>query len=355
MLEPPVRPIEWCDDHVRIIDQRVLPKVETHLDLTTPEQMADAIRGMALRGAPLIGIAAAMGVALEARRSAGEDLHGFRDRIAKAVALLRSTRPTASNLFWALDRMQAALEGGSPVESTVVLTDRLVAEALSIYEEDLEMGFTMGKIGVDLISQGDSILTHCNAGGLATSGFGTALAPVYVAARNGIDLRVFADETRPLLQGARLTAWELARSGIDVTVICDSAAHLLISRGRVDIVFVGADRITLSGDFANKVGTCGIAASANARGIPFYVVAPSSTIDFKMERGCDIPIEERDASEVTHVLGVRITPDGVSAYNPAFDVTPAELVSGFITEKGLIEPPFDQNIAAIGPGRPQIR
>lgn len=350
MLEPPVRPIEWRDDHVRIIDQRRLPAVETHLDLTTPGQMADAIRGMALRGAPLIGIAAAMGVALEARRSAGEGRQAFREGVTRAIAMLRSTRPTASNLFWALDRMQAVLDGDSVEQSPAVCAHRLVAEALSIYEEDLDMGLTMGRIGAKLIRHGNSILTHCNAGGLATSGFGTALAPIYMAARDGIDITVFADETRPLLQGARLTAWELARTGIDVTVICDSAAHLLLSSGRIDIVFVGADRITLSGDFANKIGTCGIAASANTGGIPFYVVAPTSTIDFKMERGCDIPIEEREASEVTHISGIRITPEGVGAYNPAFDVTPAGLVSGFITEKGLIEPPFDQNIARTRPG-----
>jgi methylthioribose-1-phosphate isomerase len=349
MIEPPVKPIEWCDDLVRIIDQRRLPATETHIDITTPQEMAEAIRGMALRGAPLIGIAAAMGVALQARRSLAEARPVFLRKVSQAIALLRSTRPTASNLFWALDRMQKVVDGVSRGAGVADCTAALVREALHIYEEDLETGLRMGEIGVNLIKQGNSILTHCNAGGLATSGFGTALAPMYVAARRGVAFKVFADETRPLLQGARLTAWELARAGIDVTVICDSAAHLLLGRNRIDTVFVGADRITLNGDFANKIGTCGVAASARAHGVPFYVVAPISTIDFKLEKGCDIPIESRDASEVTHISGVRIAPQGVGAYNPAFDVTPAELVSGFITERGLIEPPFGPSIASIGP------
>lgn len=349
MVEPPVKPIEWCDDLVRIIDQRRLPATENHIDITTPQEMAEAIRGMALRGAPLIGIAAAMGVALQARRSLEEAWPVFLGKVSQAAALLRSTRPTASNLFWALHRMQKVLDEASPDAGVADCAAALVREALRIYAEDLETGLRMGEIGVKLIMQGNSILTHCNAGGLATSGFGTALAPMYVAARRGVAFKVFADETRPLLQGARLTAWELARAGIDVTVICDSAAHSLLARNRIDIVFVGADRITLSGDFANKIGTCGVAASARAHGVPFYVVAPTSTIDFGLQEGRDIPIELRDASEVTHISGVRIAPKGVGAYNPAFDVTPAELVSGFITERGLIGPPFGPNIASIAP------
>jgi methylthioribose-1-phosphate isomerase len=225
----------------------------------------------------------------------------------------------------------------------------LTADAIAIYSEDLETGLRMGQIGVDLIGEGSTLLTHCNAGGLATSGFGTALAPMYVAHERGIAFKVYADETRPLLQGARLTAWELKRAGIDVTVICDSASHLLMSRGAVDVVFVGSDRITRSGDFANKIGTYGVALSAKAAGVPFYVVAPMSTIDFGLERGEDIPIEERLPAEVTDMCGKRVTPPGVPAYNPAFDVTPAELVSGIITEKGLIRPPYAENLARIKP------
>lgn len=354
MQAPPLKPIEWCTDLVRIIDQRKLPSEENHIDIETPREMAEAIRGMALRGAPLIGIAAAMGVALEARLSAGEAWQSFRERIEAAIILLRSTRPTASNLFWALDRMQTVLERAAGEQSPGKCAEELIAEGLRIYEEDLAMGVKMGEAGVKLIRAGSSILTHCNAGGLATGGFGTALAPMYLAARRGVDFHVFADETRPLLQGARLTAWELARAGIDVTVICDSAAHMLMSRGKIDLVLVGADRITLSGDFANKIGTYGIALSAKANGVPFYVVAPSSTIDFKLESGHDIPIELREPSEVTHISGSRITPEGVDGYNPAFDVTPAELLSGMITEKGLIKPPFGSKITSMGPEKAQM-
>jgi methylthioribose-1-phosphate isomerase len=352
-LEPPVRPIEWCGDGVRIIDQRLLPQTLEYVDLNNAREVAEAIKTMALRGAPLIGIAAAMGVALESRHLVSSSWEQFRAAIEESIEVLGSTRPTASNLFWALNRMAVKLDeatGRSPEDCSRAL----VAEALRIYEEDLDMGARMGKIGVELIKDGFAILTHCNAGGLATSGFGTALAPIYLARRRGLRFKVFADETRPLLQGARLTAWELAQAGIDVTVICDSASHLLLSRGQVDIVFVGADRITLSGDFANKVGTCGVAVSAKANDVPLYVIAPSSTIDFDLDRGADIPIEERDPYEVTHISDVQITPPGVSAYNPAFDVTPADLVSGIITENGLIKPPFGENIARMRPGTPQM-
>jgi methylthioribose-1-phosphate isomerase len=354
--EPPVKPIEWRGDRVRIIDQRLLPGEEKYVELEDAPEIAEAIKGMAVRGAPLIGIAAAMAVALEARRSVDQPWATFRNRLDEAIDLLEATRPTASNLFWALSRMRNALQaqsGGEP--DPAACSDALAEEALRIYEEDLATGIAMAEIGVDLIEDGFAILTHCNAGGLATSGFGTALAPMYLAARRGVRFGVFADETRPLLQGARLTAWELARAGIDVTVICDSAAHLLLSRGRIDIVFVGADRVTLSGDFANKIGTCGVAVSARASGVPFYVVVPTSSIDFDLEGGSEIPIEERDPREVTHIADTMLTPSGVPAYNPAFDVTPGELVTGFITEQGLIHPPYRQSLAAIKPGTAQRR
>jgi methylthioribose-1-phosphate isomerase len=349
-VEPPVKPIEWLGDRIRIIDQRCLPATECHLELSDAGAVAEAIREMALRGAPLIGIAAAMGMAVESRRWVSSSLPEFTMRMENATELLRSTRPTASNLFWALERMRRVLGDLTPESSPGECSESLVREAIAIYEEDLATGLEMGRIGADLINPGSTVLTHCNAGGLATSGYGTALAPVYVATHRGISFRVYADETRPLLQGARLTAWELARAGVDVTVICDSACHLLFSRGRIDMALVGADRITVSGDFANKVGTLGVARSAAAAGVPFYVVAPTSTIDFDLEGGESIPIEERDPSEVTDLCGKRTVPEGVRAYNPAFDVTPSELVSGFITERGLVGPPFAPNLARLAPG-----
>jgi len=348
-LDPPVKPIEWLGDSIRIIDQRCLPAEERDLVLTTAAEVAEAINGMALRGAPLIGIAAAMGVAVEARRWISSSWDEFDARVTSAIVMLAATRPTAGNLFWALDRSRKVLAAHKPGGSTGAASAALSTEAVAIYSEDLETGLRMGEIGVDLIREGSTLLTHCNAGGLATSGFGTALAPMYVARRRGIDFKVYADETRPLLQGARLTAWELKRAGIDVTVICDSASHLMMSRGAVDVVFVGSDRITMSGDFANKIGTYGVALSARAAGVPFYVVAPVSTIDFDLEKGEDIPIEERDPAEVTDISGVKVTPPGVAAYNPAFDVTPAELVSGIITERGLIRPPYPEKLAGIKP------
>jgi methylthioribose-1-phosphate isomerase len=301
---------------------------------------------MAVRGAPLVGIVAAMGVAVDARRWIGLGWEDFRRKVAGSIDLLGSTRPTASNLFWALGRMSEVLDASGPKEPHA-RCEALAAEALRILDEDLETGRRMGEIGAGLIKDGMTLLTHCNAGGLATSGLGTALAPMYVAARRGVRFRVLADETRPLLQGARLTAWELARAGIDVTLICDSAAHFLLARGKIDLVFVGSDRITLCGDFANKIGTYGVALSANAAGVPFYVVSPDSTIDFSLERGDDIPIEEREPSEVISIGGSRLAPEGVSALNPAFDVTPAELVTGIITEKGLAVPPFRESLSRL--------
>ncbi len=336
-LEPVVRPIEWLGDRVRIIDQRKLPHEEVYLDLRSAEEVASAIKNMAIRGAPLIGIAAAMAIALEARGLAKSSEDGFNAGLERAVEILRRTRPTASNLFWALERMKNVLKSGASRERCV---EELEREAIRIFEEDLEAGRKMGEAGAELIKDGSTLLTHCNAGGLATSGFGTALAPMFVAHSKGKRFKVFADETRPLLQGARLTAWELKKWGIDVTVICDSAAHGLLRKRLIDAVFVGADRITRSGDFANKVGTYGIALSAKANGVPFYVVAPRSTIDFSLRSGDEIPIEERDASEVSTIAGLRIIPDGVSVRNPAFDVTPRELVTGYITEDGLVSPPF---------------
>jgi methylthioribose-1-phosphate isomerase len=344
MHEPPVRPIEWLGKSVRILDQRALPQSETHMELKEVADFAQAIRTLALRGAPLIGIAAAMGVAVEAARRAVSPWDTFEARVRHAINELNQTRPTAVNLFWALGRMQKVLDAGKETRDPEVTARALETEALRIYEEDLDMGYKIGEIGAELIEEGSTVLTHCNAGGLATSGYGTAIAPVYVAHSRGVSLRVIADETRPLLQGARLTAWELKHAGIDVTVICDSAAHLMMARGAVDIAFVGADRITARGDVANKVGTYGVALSARANGVPFYVAAPSSTIDPDLTSGSDIPIEERDEDEVTTIAGTRVVPQGVRAANPAFDVTPAALITGIITEKGLFTPPFNLGV-----------
>lgn len=344
MVEPPVKPIEWLEESIRIVDQRELPLREVYIELKSADEVAHAIRTMALRGAPLIGVAAAMGVAIEARYSLDLKERDFRARIDRAMSLLRATRPTAKNLFWALSRMEGCIEETGTTEE---ITDRLRAEALKIYQEDLETGRRMGEIGASLIREGSVLLTHCNAGGLATTGFGTALAPMYVAHSKGVGFKVYADETRPLLQGSRLTAWELSRAGIGVTVICDSAAHGLLRDGMIDAVFVGADRITLSGDFANKVGTYGIALSAHENGVPFYVVAPTSTIDFEILSGSEIPIEQREPEEVTMIGGTRFVPEGVDAYNPAFDVTPASLVTGLITEEGLIEKEFESKLKLI--------
>jgi methylthioribose-1-phosphate isomerase len=341
MQEPPIKPIQWLGRSVRIIDQRALPGAEVHIDLLEIGDFAHAIRTLAVRGAPLIGIAAAMGVALEARKKAESGWDSFEAKVTEAIGVLGGTRPTAVNLFWGLARMRDVLNAGKAGRSPRDTAQALEEEALSIYREDLDMGRRIGEIGAGLIEDGFTVLTHCNAGGLATSGFGTAVAPVYVAHSRGLNISVIADETRPLLQGARLTAWELLQAGIDVTVICDSAAHLLMSRGRVDVVFVGADRITACGDFANKIGTYGVALSAKANGVPFYVAAPSSTVDSTIESGEGIPIEERDESEVTTFAGLRVAAPGARAWNPAFDVTPARLVTGIITEKGLFTSPFD--------------
>lgn len=337
MIQPPVKPVEWLGDRIRIIDQRKLPAEEVYLELSSANEVASAIKNMALRGAPLIGVVAAMGVAVEAKRLFALGTRNFKDGLAAALETLRKTRPTASNLFWALDRMADVVNSTDSLE---ICVERLESAALRIFDEDLEAGNRMGEVGSELIKEGSTLLTHCNAGGLATSGFGTALAPMYVAHARGKRFRVFADETRPLLQGARLTAWELKRSGIDVTVICDSAAHGLLRKGVIDAVFVGADRITRSGDFANKVGTYGLAVCANVNRVPFYVVAPTSTIDTDLESGDEIPIEERDASEIRQIGDLKIVPNGVKVYNPAFDVTPHQLVTGFITENGLVFPPF---------------
>jgi len=336
-VSAPLEPVRREADHLRILDQRELPERLVHLRCRGVEEVAEAIRTLAVRGAPAIGIAAAYGVSLAADNAAraGEDV---RSAARAASDLLETTRPTAVNLFYALKRMRRVLDdGGSDAED---LPRALRAEADAVLAEDLATGEAIARHGLSVFPESGevSVLTHCNAGGLATGGWGTALAPIYAAHASGRRVAVFADETRPLLQGSRLTAWELHHAGIPVTVLVDGASASLLGRRRVDLVIVGADRIAANGDTANKIGTYAVALAAREAGIPFYVAAPISTFDLATARGADIPIEERGPEEV---LAGRGAP-GAAAYNPAFDVTPARLIAGWITERGVLRPPFPE-------------
>jgi methylthioribose-1-phosphate isomerase len=335
----PPRTIQWVggiDGFVRLLDQTLLPTHVEYRDCRRVEEVWEAIRSLRVRGAPAIGIAAAMGVVVGVQDC--KERSGFANRLHEVAAYLRTSRPTAVNLFWALERMEQAARPYFEKTSPDRLKQVLLDEALAIEEEDRQMCRNIGRIGAELIGEGQGVLTHCNAGGLATADYGTALAVLFAAAEQGRRFQVFADETRPLLQGARLTTWELKQRNIDVTLICDSMAAQVMKEGRVHIVVTGADRIAANGDTANKIGTYGVALLAQAHGIPFYVAAPSSTFDLRLADGDAIPIEQRDAREITHGLGKQIAPEGINVYNPAFDVTPARLIAGIITEKGLIRP-----------------
>ena len=343
------RTIAWIggtDGHVRLIDQTLLPTRLEYRDCRTVEEVWEAIRTLRVRGAPAIGIAAAMGVVVGVQSLNDRSRGAFWARLQEVTAYLRTSRPTAVNLFWALDRMEGRVQGRTEELSADQLRAALLEEALAIQEEDHQMCRAIGRVGADLIGDGQGVLTHCNAGGLATADYGTALAVMFTAAEKGRRFQVYADETRPLLQGARLTAWELHQRGIDVSLICDNMAAQVMKEGRVQLVLVGADRIAANGDTANKIGTYGVALLAQAHGIPFYVAAPSSTFDLSLATGDAIPIEQRDAREVTHGFGVQTAPDGVRVYNPAFDVTPARLIAGIITETGLIQPVTAEAIKA---------
>jgi methylthioribose-1-phosphate isomerase len=345
MSAAPLLPVDWVPDappvlspgRLRYLDQTRLPLEIVWRETAAPEEVREAIRSLRVRGAPAIGIAAAFGLAAAAARDPARDPDALRLAVGRLADFLATARPTAVNLFQALDRMRAcALRSAAPTVNA--LREALVLEALAIRDEDAAMGRAIGRHGAELLRDGTSVLTHCNAGGLATSGYGTALAPVYVAAEQGRRVRVFADETRPLLQGARLTAWELMRAGIEVTLICDNMAAQVLREGRVDLVLVGADRIAANGDAANKIGTYSLAVLAHAHSVPFYVVAPTTTIDWTLPDGSGIPIEQRDAREVTEGFGLRTAPEGVAVYNPAFDVTPARLIRGILCEHGLFAP-----------------
>jgi methylthioribose-1-phosphate isomerase len=334
------------DGHLRLIDQTRLPVEFVEIDCPNVEAVWEAIKTLRVRGAPAIGIAAAYGVIVGLQNVIAADETAFFDRLRKVIAYLATSRPTAVNLFWALKRVQAKAESlrGSP---TSQIAAALLDEARTIHEEDRQMCRAIGRHGAALLKDGQGVLTHCNAGGLATSDYGTALAVFFAAAESGKTLHVYVDETRPLLQGARLTAWELHHRGIDATLICDSMAAQVMREGRVKAVVTGADRIAANGDSANKIGTYGLAVLARAHNIPFYIAAPTSTFDLSISTGSEIPIEQRDPREITHSFGRQTAPDGIAVYNPAFDVTPANLITAIISDRGLIQPVTRENIAEV--------
>ncbi|MBN1350749.1 S-methyl-5-thioribose-1-phosphate isomerase [candidate division KSB1 bacterium] len=339
----PVKTIEWANHSARIIDQTRLPTEIVYLNIETVEQMGEAIKMLRIRGAPAIGIAAAFGAYLSIRNfPSAQPKARFFDALNAAIEYLKSTRPTAVNLFWALDRMQTSAQSVQN-EEIETIKRHLLEQALAILEEDRAICRQLAFAGADLIKDGSTILTHCNAGGLATSEWGTAVGVIYAAVEQGKNIRVFADETRPLLQGARLTTWELMESGIDVTLICDNMAAFVMQQQRIDCIIVGADRIARNGDTANKIGTYNLAVLAEKHKLPFYIAAPVSTFDLTLTSGEKIPIEERDPREITEGFGTRTAPENVKVYNPAFDVTPNSLIHAFITEKGVIKPPFESN------------
>jgi methylthioribose-1-phosphate isomerase len=344
----PFHTVRWVGDALtgvlRLIDQTRLPTEYVEIDCRDVPSVWEAIRSLRVRGAPAIGVAAAYGAVLGARSEGCGEPAAVVRALGNATASLRTSRPTAVNLFWALDRMERAVGEQDDPDGPAVL-ERLLAVARQIDQEDRAMCRSIGRHGAALVGAGNGILTHCNAGGLATADYGTALAVIFAAHEQGTELRVFADETRPLLQGARLTAWELKRRGIPVTLICDNMAAQVMREGKIQMVVVGADRIAANGDTANKIGTYGVALLARAHGIPFYVAAPSSTFDPSITDGASIPIEQRDPREVTHGFGRQTAPEGVDVYNPAFDVTPADLIAGIITERGVIRPVNRDTIA----------
>jgi methylthioribose-1-phosphate isomerase len=346
MLKMSVKTIEWRHDAVRMIDQRLLPAREVVRTARDWRQVAEAIRTMVIRGAPAIGVAAAMGVALGMRGYSGAR---GRKRLAQVAKGLRATRPTAVNLAWAVERMSRVVEENLDLDPAPLFS-RLRSEALAIYEEDLAVNRALGRFGAELLGNPATVLTHCNAGALATAGYGTALGVVRAAREAGKKIAVIADETRPFLQGARLTAWELLKDRIPVTLIADNMAASVLARGKASCVIVGTDRTAANGDVANKIGTYPLAVMARRHGVPFYVAAPLSSIDLECPSGAEIPIEQRAADEITHIAGKRIAPAGVGVFNPAFDVTPAELVSAIITERGIAYPPYRKRLAALKRG-----
>jgi len=338
-----MRPLEYNDGVLKLIDQTKLPAEHVMVECRTCTEVADAIKNMIVRGAPAIGVTAAYGIAIGVNEINTYSKEDFLNHLEEICNTMRSTRPTAINLFWAIDRLfEIAV---SNMDLTIEeIKEKLLLEAKKMDEEDVEANWNIGRFGSALIKENDTILTHCNAGALATCDYGTALGVIRAAHEDGKNIKVYADETRPYLQGSRLTAWELMQDGIPVTLICDNMAGYFMKAKKIDCVIVGADRIALNGDTANKIGTYTVAVLAKENNIPFYVAAPTTTIDFSMESGEDIPIEERKSSEVTHIMGVQIAPHGVNVANPSFDVTPSKYITAIITEKGIVYPPFDINL-----------
>ena len=342
------QPVEWLQDRLRILDQTLLPSEESYIETADYEVVATAIKELKVRGAPAIGVAGAYGIALGALSCESGTVGALKSEVMEVIRRITSTRPTARNLFWAAERMTKVLSEG---HSTLALKRSLVEQAVTIHQEEVDNSRRISETGSYLVRDGSTVLTHCNTGPLATTGYGSALGIVIYAAQLGKKIRVLVDETRPLLQGARLTTWELQKAGIPFTLITDSMAGSFMSRGDVDSVIVGADRIASNGDTANKIGTYGVAVLAHAHRIPFYVAAPTSTIDKNLESGREIEIEQRNPEEVTRIKGIAIAPLGIEVANPAFDVTPAKYITAIVSERGIIKKPFRQEIPMALPDR----
>jgi methylthioribose-1-phosphate isomerase len=335
--------LEWTDQGVRFIDQTKLPTEEVYVVCTTYQQVADVIRNMVVRGAPAIGVAAGMGIALGINNSKAETVGELKKELDQICKVIGETRPTAVNLFWAIRRMQDKFES-LRVRPIAQIKHALVEEAQRMHTEDIAANQAMGRHGATLMPSSGGVLTHCNAGALATAGYGTALGVIRAAVEQGKKIHVYADETRPFLQGSRLTAWELMKDGIPTTVISDNMAGAIMKQGKIGAIVVGADRIAAKGDVANKIGTYTVAVLAKEHGIPFYVAAPISTVDLETPDGSGIPIEQRNSKEVTHIAGKQMVPDGVQIENPAFDVTPAKYVAAIITERGVAKAPYEESL-----------
>ncbi|MCH7678765.1 S-methyl-5-thioribose-1-phosphate isomerase [candidate division KSB1 bacterium] len=339
----PVTTIEWTNNQIRMIDQTKLPEELTYLEISDTEVLAEAIKSLRIRGAPAIGIAGAFGMVLGVQNFAGEEKEVFFKQLKETAEYLNATRPTAVNLSWAIQRMNGVAEQNKD-KPVAEIKEQLLKEAQTIWEEDRKICRRLGKHGAKLLKDGFNVLTHCNTGALATVDYGTALGVVFAANEEGKKLHVYADETRPLLQGARLNVWELMNESIDVTLICDNTAAFVMQQKKIDCAIVGADRIAANGDTANKIGTYNVAVLCEKHGVPFYVAAPYSTIDFNLRNGSQIPIEERAAEEITEGFGKRTAPLNTKVYSPAFDITPNELIASIITEEGVIEPPYEINL-----------
>jgi methylthioribose-1-phosphate isomerase len=342
-----IQTLEWTDSGVRFIDQTKLPTEETYVSCKTYNQVADVIRNMVVRGAPAIGVAAAMGIALGVKNSKAENGGDLKHEFDQICDVLGKTRPTAVNLFWAIKRMRDKFEM-LRVRPIPQIKQSLIEEAQRMHAEDIAANQAMGRHGATLMPASGGVLTHCNAGALATCGYGTALGVIRAAVEQGKKIHVYADETRPFLQGSRLTAWELMKDSIPTTVISDNMAGAMMKQGKINAIVVGADRIAANGDVANKIGTYSVAVLAKEHEIPFYVAAPLSTVDFETPDGSGIPIEQRDGKEVTHIAGRQMVPDGVEVENPAFDVTPAKYVTAIVTERGIARAPYGESLRRLG-------